>query len=96
MLYLIGYDVSTTTSKGRKRLSKVAKLCNNYGQRVQNSLFECSLDGTQFIQFRENLLELVDLKEDSIRIYNLGKSYNPKIEHYGIKETYDPEETLLL
>lgn len=95
-MYLIGYDVSTATSKGKKRLSKVAKLCGNYGQRVQNSLFECSLDATQYIRFRENLLELVDLKEDSIRIYNLGKNYKPKIEHYGIKETYDPEEILLL
>lgn len=96
MMYLVGYDVNTTTAKGKKRLNKVAKLCCNYGQCVQNSLFECDLDSAQYVKFKDSLLDIADLKEDSIRIYHLGKKYQLKIEHFGIKDTYDPEDTLIL
>ena len=96
MLYLIGYDVNTTTKSGCRRLSKVAKMCCNYGQRVQNSLFECYLDGVQYVELKEKLLAIIDEEEDSLRFYNLGKKYSTKIEHYGTKETYDPEEPLIL
>lgn len=96
MLVLITYDVNTTTSAGRKRLSKIAKQCCNYGQRVQNSVFECDLDYAKFVEVRAKILKLIDEKEDSLRIYHLGNKYQNKIEHYGTKETYDPEGLLIM
>ncbi len=96
MLTLITYDVSTSDSAGRKRLSKVAKICVNYGQRVQNSVFECDLDNAQLVLVREKLIKTIDEKQDSLRIYNLGNNYKSRIEHYGVKLSYDPEETLIL
>lgn len=94
MLILITYDVNTTTAAGRKRLSKIAKECCNYGQRVQNSVFECNLDAAQLVVVRKKLLGIADQKEDSIRIYNLGNKYTSKIEHFGMKNSYDPEGEL--
>ena len=95
MLILITYDINTKTSEGRKRLAKIAKECINHGQRVQNSVFECNLDAAQLVKLRKKLLDLIDEKQDSLRIYNLGNKYFDKIEHFGIKETYDPEGELL-
>ncbi len=89
MLVLITYDVSTITSGGKKRLRKVAKECVNYGQRVQNSVFECSLDNSQFLLLKDKLTSIIDLEQDSIRFYNLGNNYKNKIEHYGTKECVD-------
>lgn len=96
MLVLITYDVNTVTAAGRKRLSKAAKICTNYGQRVQNSVFECLLDNTQLTVVRDKLRKVIDEKTDSLRIYNLGNSYNNRIEHYGVKEAYDPQDTMIL
>ncbi len=96
MLVLITYDVNTETAAGRKRLSKIAKICCNYGQRVQNSVFECALDASQMVIVREQLLSVMNTKNDSIRIYNLGNKYSSKIEQYGKKESYDPEGDLIL
>ena len=96
MLLLIIYDVSTANSEGRRRLSKVAKICCNHGQRVQNSCFECDLAPDQLVTVRARLLEVIDKSQDSLRIYNLGNNYNTRIEHYGIKESYDPEGELIL
>ena len=96
MLVLITYDVSTATSAGKRRLSKVAKECTNYGQRVQNSVFECDLDSAMLVRVRKKLRDIINEKEDSLRIYNLGNKYAGKIEHYGVKETYDPEGELIL
>lgn len=96
MLVLITYDVNTTTAAGRKRLAKVAKTCVNYGQRVQNSVFECLLDHAQLIVVRGKLLQIMDETQDSLRIYNLGNSYQNRIEHYGVKEAYAPEEPMFL
>ena len=96
MLTLITYDVSTADAAGRKRLSKVAKICVNYGQRVQNSVFECDLDNAQLTVVRGKLLKAMDDKQDSLRIYNLGNNYANRIEHYGIKRAYDPEDALIL
>lgn len=96
MLLLITYDVSTETAKGKSRLRKVAKICLNYGQRVQNSVFECLVDASQFLIIKNKLLEIIDLQEDSIRFYNLGNQYQNRIEHYGVKETYDPDGVLML
>ena len=96
MLTLITYDVSTADAAGRKRLSKVAKICVNYGQRVQNSVFECDLDNAQLVVVRDKLLKAMDDKQDSLRIYNLGNNYAKRIEHYGVKTAYDPEDALIL
>ena len=72
-----------------------AKQCVNYGQRVQNSVFECDLNSSQLVAIRKQLLEIISEKEDSLRIYKLGNNYMNNIEHYGKKETYDPEGDLL-
>ncbi len=96
MLTLITYDVSTSDPSGRKRLSKVARICVNYGQRVQNSVFECDLDNAQLIVVRDKLRKAMDEKRDSLRIYNLGDRYAGRIEHYGVKNAYDPEDALIL
>lgn len=96
MLILITYDVNTTTDSGKSRLRKVAKTCLNYGQRVQNSVFECILDATQFRQLRYELEELIDPRTDSLRFYNLGNKYKTKVEHIGAKASFDIEGPLIL
>ena len=95
MLILIAYDVSTETSAGRKRLRKVAKECVNYGQRVQNSVFECQLNSTEYRQVKATLEGIINKDEDSLRFYNLGAKYSTKIEHFGTKTSYDPEGVLM-
>ncbi|MCO7126967.1 CRISPR-associated endonuclease Cas2 [Sporolactobacillus shoreicorticis] len=95
MLVLITYDVSTVTSAGQKRLRKVAKICQRYGQRVQNSVFECIIDSTQFVSLKGKLTEIINESTDSLRFYQLGKNYKNKIEHIGSKETVDLEGPLL-
>ena len=96
MLYLIGYDIKTTSKEGTRRLSKVAKVCCNYGQRVQNSLFECELNGAHYVQVKNQLLSILNAEEYSLRIYCLGKKYNNKIEEYGAKTSYDPLGDLIV
>jgi CRISPR-associated protein Cas2 len=95
MLILITYDVNTESAEGKKRLRKVAKQCQNYGQRVQNSVFECHLDSTQYRQVKAILESIVDKEVDSLRFYNLGNNYKTKIEHIGAKESYDVTEPLI-
>ena len=77
-------------------MRKVAKECVNYGQRVQNSVFECLLDSSQVLVLKKRLLSLIDEKKDSLRIYYLGNNYQSKIEHYGVKDSYDPEGILMM
>lgn len=96
MLILVTYDVVTKTAAGRKRLRKVAKECENYGVRVQNSVFECVVDATQFKQLKLKLVDLIDVNEDSLRFYHLGNNYQSKVEHIGAKEALDVEELLIL
>ena len=96
MMTLVSYDVSTTDKNGRTRLRKVAKVCRNYGQRVQNSVFEIDVDYGTFLKVKDELLKLIDDKQDSLRIYYLGNNWHNRIEHFGIKETYDPEGALIL
>lgn len=96
MLVLITYDVNTQEATGSKRLRMVAKECINYGQRVQNSVFECNLDAAQLEQVKHKLEDIIDPDKDSIRIYNLGNNYNRKVYHCGIKESYDPEGLLMI
>lgn len=96
MLVLITYDVSVQDVAGRRRLRKVAKECVNYGQRVQNSVFECILDASQTLLLKNKLVSLIDEKEDSLRFYYLGNNYQTKVEHFGIKDSYDAEGTLMI
>lgn len=96
MLVLITYDVNTETSAGRNRLRKIAKQCQNYGQRVQNSVFECLLDASQCKLLQHSLLELMNEETDSLRFYYLGDQYKTKIEHFGAKTTYDPTGVLMI
>ncbi|MDF2925136.1 MAG: CRISPR-associated protein Cas2 [Paenibacillaceae bacterium] len=96
MLILVTYDVSTTDAAGRRRLTQVAKKCVDYGQRVQNSVFECVLDSTQFTKLKHELEQLIDDKADSLRFYNLGEKYKTKVEHIGIKTSFNLEGPLIL
>ena len=96
MLVLITYDVSTQDAAGAKRLRNVAKACSSHGQRVQNSVFECLLSEAQFCQLKHNLEQLIDQKRDSLRFYMLGNNYDSKVVHVGAKQTYMPEETLMI
>ena len=96
MMVLITYDVNTEDAQGRKRLRQIAKQCVNYGQRVQNSVFECVLDAAQCKQLQHKLLSLMDPEKDSLRFYYLGNRYQTKIEHFGIKESYEPEGVLMI
>jgi len=96
MLILVTYDVSTETTAGRKRLNRVAKKCVAYGQRVQNSVFECCLDWSQFVKLRHELAQIIDEKEDSLRFYNLGNSYSEKVYHIGKKPGIPLEGELIL
>lgn len=96
MLVLVTYDVVTKTVAGQKRLRKVAKTCENYGLRVQNSVFECVVDATQFKQLQLALQAIIDEKEDSLRFYQLGNNYKSKVIHVGAKETFNVEATLIL
>ena len=96
MLVLITYDVNTEDAAGRKRLRKVARECVNYGQRVQNSVFECLLDAAQYALLKHKLEALIVKDRDSLRFYNLGNRYQNRIEHIGAKESYEPEGVLIL
>lgn len=96
MMVLITYDVETTTPEGRKRLRRIAKECVNYGQRVQNSVFECLVDPAIFAELRHRLESIYNPETDSLRYYFLGNNFKNRIEHVGYKESYDPEGTLIL
>jgi CRISPR-associated protein Cas2 len=96
MMVLITYDVNTQTASGKKRLNKVAKQCKNYGQRVQNSVFECIIDPALLKQLQCNLEQIIDLKTDSIRYYYLGDDWRKRVEHIGAKASLDLEGTLIV
>ncbi len=96
MLVLITYDVDTRDSAGQKRLRKIAKACVDYGQRVQCSVFECLLEPAQCKRLKAKLLSLMDSEKDSLRFYYLGNKYESKIEHFGCKNSYLPEEPMII
>ena len=96
MMVVVSYDVATAKPPGQRRLRRVAKICENYGQRVQNSVFECVLDSEQWAHLRLRLLETIDERSDSLRFYFLGKNWRHRVEHVGAKETLDLEEPLIL
>lgn len=93
-MVLITYDVSTESIQGQKRLRKVAKVCQNYGQRVQNSVFECIIDATQYATLKIELANIIDKNKDSLRFYRLGNNYKTKVEHIGINRSIDIEGPL--
>jgi len=86
----ITYEVATADAAGRERLRRISRLCRDYGQRVQYSVFECYVDPDQWVTLRSKLIEIVNQKEDSLRFYRLGANWWPRIEHIGSKKTYDP------
>lgn len=95
LLVLITYDVSTSSIGGTKRLRKVSKVCQNYGQRVQNSVFECVVDSTQFSTLKIKLSAIINEEQDSLRFYRLGDNYQSKVEHIGIKESINLDDPLI-
>lgn len=96
MMVLVTYDVSTEDAAGRKRLRRVAKVCTNVGQRVQNSVFECLLDPAQWVAFRQKIVKEIEPEEDSLRFYFLGSNWQRRVEHVGAKPAYDPEGPLVV
>ena len=95
MLVLVTYDVATATPAGRKRLRAVERACEDFGQRVQNSVFECDVDPGRWAMLRGALLQLSNLEEDSLRFYFLGSKWDGKIEHHGAKPTFDTRGTII-
>jgi len=95
MLVLITYDVNTETAEGRKRLRKVAKTCQDYGQRVQNSVFECLIDAAQLKQLQATLENLIEPEKDSLRFYYLGDEWRGRVQHVGAKSALDIEGPLI-
>jgi CRISPR-associated protein Cas2 len=95
MMVLVSYDVAEDEN-GKRRLRKVARVCQNYGQRVQYSVFECLLEPAQWTTFRTQLLQLIKPKFDSLRFYFLGANWKRRIEHVGAKQPYDPEGTMIV
>ena len=96
MMVLITYDVNTEDAGGRKRLRQIAKQCVNYGQRVQNSVFECLLDAAQCKQLQHKLRTIMDEEKDSLRFYYLGNNYQTKVEHIGIDRGIAADQPLIL
>lgn len=96
MMVLISYDVSTKDKTGKTRLRKVARECQNHGQRVQNSVFEVNLDYSSFLKLKDILLKIIDDSQDSLRFYYLGNNWHRKVEHIGAKETYDSEGVIII
>ena len=95
-MVLITYDVETMTPSGRKRLRHVAKQCVNFGQRVQNSVFECIVDPAQFSELKHRLEFIIDPKKDSLRFYMLGNNWQKRIEHIGAKSSFNPEDVMII
>lgn len=96
MHIIITYDISTVTKAGQKRLRKIATACLDYGQRVQNSVFECKVDPAHYVELKNKLTSIMDSDTDSVRFYNLGNNWQPKVEHFGQKIPYDPDGLLMV
>jgi len=96
LFVLITYDVNTQDAEGRKRLRQIAKQCVNYGQRVQNSVFECVIEPVKMKEVQHKLEKIMDKDKDSLRFYYLGNNYKNKVEHVGAKVSYDAEGTLIV
>ena len=90
MLMLVTYDIATADAAGRRRLRRVARLCKDFGQRVQYSVFECEVDPAQWATLRARLINEMDVETDSLRFYRLGANWRHRVEHVGAKPSYDP------
>ncbi len=95
VLYVVSYDVNTSTPSGQRRLRRVAKVCENYGVRVQNSVFECIMDYGTFLLFKDKLVNEIDPVTDSLRIYPMGKNGREKVLHFGSNDILDVQDTLI-
>ncbi len=95
MLVLVTYDVKTESKSGPKRLRRIAKICEDFGQRVQFSVFECKVDPAQWTELRQRLLDAFDPAEDSLRFYMLGATWHERLEHHGAKPGFDPDGLLM-
>lgn len=96
MHLLITYDVATSTEGGQKRLRRVAKICLDYGQRVQFSVFECQINPVQYVELKSRLSKEIDSAIDSLRFYNLGAAWDQRVEHIGAKASFDPSAPLIV
>lgn len=96
MLMLVTYDVATGDAAGRRRLRRVARLCQDFGQRVQYSVFECEIDAAQWATLRARLIDQIDAESDSLRFYRLGTNWRARVEHVGSKAAYDPDGPLVV
>ena len=96
MLMLVSYDVNTVNAAGRRRLRRIAKVCEDWGIRVQKSVFECTVDWSQWIAIKAQLEAICEPTVDSLRYYNLGNNYTEKVVHYGAKPTVDPAADTLI
>lgn len=96
MYILITYDINVTSSSGQSRLRKVAKICEDYGQRVQNSVFECRLNEAELLKVKKQLLEVINMDMDSLRFYRLGDNYDKKVQHIGAKKTYKFDDAFIV
>lgn len=96
MLVVVAYDVNVETPEGRRRLRRVAKHCTDFGQRVQNSVFECSVDQATWVKLRARLEGEIEPATDSLRYYFLGNNWKSRVEHIGSKKSYDPEGPLIV
>ncbi len=96
MMVLVSYDVRTSDPGGARRLRRVAKVCQNYGQRVQFSVFECMVDPAQWTRLRQSLVNEIDMEADSLRFYFLGANWRKRVEHVGAKEALDQEGPLIV
>ncbi|MDR3176083.1 MAG: CRISPR-associated endonuclease Cas2 [Desulfovibrio sp.] len=96
MLVLVCYDVNTQSPQGRKRLRHVARHCENWGQRVQFSVFECLVDPAQWIALRAKLVATIDEEHDSLRFYFLGANWSKRLEHIGAKKAFNMEGTMMV
>ena len=96
MLVLVTYDVSTEDADGKRRLRNVAKRCGAYGQRVQNSVFECYIDEAQYRMLKSVLTKEINQQRDSLRFYKLGNQYEAKVEHVGTKAGFSSDSVLMV
>ncbi len=96
MHMLITYDVATSTDGGQKRLRRVAKICLDYGQRVQFSVFECQINPAQYVELKNRLGQEIDPDTDSLRFYNLGSTWDQRVEHLGAKNSVNPSGPLIV
>ena len=96
MYLLIAYDVATATPEGARRLRRVAKVCLDYGQRVQNSVFECQVAPADYVDFKQKLLKIINEQTDSVRFYHLGNNWKNRVEHFGKNDDYDIDGLLMV